>query len=844
VAALLANAGYGATAPPMETPIPAADMAWLEHVESLLGADADPSVRSPEHLQPCVGGMAGGVYPCSNVDLVEFMPHSMFGTDAGDSVKTNSLWGWTDSLTGHEYVLLGLNNGTAFIDITDPENPVYVGKLPSHNGIVSTWRDVREHANHAYIVVDNGGAHGMQVFDLTALRDVAVPPVTFAETAHYNLVSNVHTISISKETGYAYLVGSNTCHGGLHIVNLASPASPQFVACYDDLGYVHENQCFIYHGPDTAYTGHEICLAARGSAHNLDVIDVTNHASPVRLDSFHYNTAGYSHQAWFTEDHRYILLNDELDESGQGHGTRTWIFDALDLDDLVPAGPGYHSHATAAIDHNLYVRGSFVFESNYRAGLRVLQLTDLDNAVLTEIGYFDLYPESDAASFNGAWNNYPFFASGVIPVSHIEQGLFLLRPTNLCADPAAPLDLTAGAGPADHQIDLAWAGTGTPGATYSVERALGGCSGSFAPLVSNLSSAAYSDTTASGLVIYGYRVREHDPTGLCRSAASACVEATATGSCTTAPAFGGIVQATDAGTATCSIELDWNPATPYCGGPVSYSIYRGAAATFVPAAANRIAEGITGTTFADTTAPPGALSHYVVRAVDTASALEEPNLVRRSATATGPPSDGTFTSGAEIGDPDLDTGDALIRSPEHAGWHITSDRAHTPSLRSFWSTAANNMCVTLEGSFVLSAGESSSLSFWTGWDVEPGWDGGVVDLSTNGGATWTRLTPEGGYPATITNGGSLCGIAIGSGAFTGYGQLDWVQKTIDLSAYAGTAVRLRWLYRTDTTLLGQGWYVDDIALTHSQVPGVCVTNVLFSEDFESGTFGDWTDVVP
>ncbi len=834
------------------------DAEILAQVESALRASAATATPlAPEHLQACTGGMAAGIYPCSNVDLVEFMSHTLFGTDSSDSVKTNSLWGWTDPLTGHEWVLLGLNNGTAFIDITDPEAPLYAGKLPSHNGIVSTWRDVREYQNYAYIVVDNGGAHGMQVFDLTQLRGVTTPPATFDETAHYAGVTNTHTISITRETGYAYLVGSNTCSTGLHIVSLANPASPQFVACYDDGGYIHENQCFVYHGPDTTYSGHEICLAARGSAHNLDILDVTNHASPVRLDSLHYNTTGYSHQAWFTDDHRYILLNDELDEQQGGSSTRTHIFDALDLDNLVKAGAnGYFTHSTPAIDHNLYVRANFVFESNYTAGLRILALTDLSQAQLTEVGFFDLFPAHDNDVFDGTWNNYPFFASGNIPASHISQGLFILRPTNLCTMPAAPTGFSAVAnGP--NRIDLDWTGSGAVGATFRVQRALGGCGGAFETIATGLTSPSYDDLLASGVVTYGYRVQERDATGICSSETSACVEASTTGDCTAPPAFAGIASAVNQGTTACAVNLAWPASTVYCGGPATYSVYRGATDNFVPSASNRIAEGLSGLAYSDTGAPSLTPSYYVVRAVDAASSTEDSNIVHLGATASGPSQDGTFGSGAEIGDPTLDTiagpteteadggaGGAL--APEHAGWHLSTAQAHAGT-RSFFSTSSSSLCVSLEaGPLTLTATEPThDLTFWTGWDIEPTWDGGIVEISTNGGASWTRLTPAGGYPNVITNSGNACAaMPPGTPAFSSAAQLTWQQKSIDLAAYAGQTVKLAWRYGSDSAVNEEGWYVDDLALTHTQVPGACTSNLIFADGFASGDFAAWSAVFP
>jgi len=867
VVCLLALAS--ATASPSLAVSPAdADAEALARLESALESAAAASTpMAPEHLQACVGGLAAGVYPCSNIDLLEFIPHATFGT-AATSVKTNSLWGWTDPVTGHEWVLLGLNNGTAFVDITNPEAPVYAGKLMTHNGTSNTWRDVRIYQNHAYIVSEQVG-HGMQVFDLTQLRDVVSPPVIFGETEHYDKVSNTHTISINEATGYAYLVGTTgtggnpnvvTCGGNMHVVSLANPVSPQFVGCYNDGGYVHENQCFVYHGPDLdcdpvapgaqACAGREICLAARGSAHRLDILDVTNHAAPVRLSSLQYNTSGFSHQAWFTEDHRYILLNDELDEQNQGNPTRTYVFDALNLNAVVPSGGnGYFDHATPAIDHNLYVRGNFVFQSNYQAGLRILALSNLAQSQLTEVGFFDVYPANNDSDFDGTWNHYPFFASGVIPVSHISQGLYLVRPTNLCTNAPAPAGLTATPN-GDHRIDLDWTGSGAAGNRFTVERALGGCGGTFAPLASGLETPSYDDLTASGVVTYGYRIRESDQAGLCNSAPSTCVEATTTGSCTAAPVFAGLTSATNDAQSTCGITLVWEtPATPHCGGPPAYAVYRGATDTFVPSPSNRIVQGVPGGTFHDSAPPPGALAFYVVRATDGANGSEEANIVRRSTTPTGSPVDGTFVSGAEVGDPALETLAPVatedVGNVEHAGWHFSSARRHAGT-RSFFSTSSSALCVSLQTTqLTLTAGQASQLTFWTGWDTQAGFDGGIVEVSTDGGASWGQLTPAGGYPNAITQNGNACAaLPSGTPAFSSSSQLTWQQKTVDLSPYAGQTLRLSWRYGSDSGVNNEGWYVDDIAVTHVQIPGSCSLVPLLADGFESGGLAAWFAASP
>jgi hypothetical protein len=168
-------------------------------------------------------------------------------------------------------------------------------------------------------------------------------------------------------------------------------------------------------------------------------VDVTNKTTPAQLSRTGYIGSDYTHQGWITEDHAYFLLDDEGDETGFGHNTRTYIWDLADLDN--PLLIDNYTASTAAIDHNLYIKGNYAFEANYRAGLRILDIHDIANGNLFEEAYFDIYPGSDSASFNGAWSNYPYFDSGVIVVSGIEQGLYVLQPTTLPGVCTSPSDI-------------------------------------------------------------------------------------------------------------------------------------------------------------------------------------------------------------------------------------------------------------------------------------------------------------------------------------------------------------------------------------------------------------------
>jgi choice-of-anchor B domain-containing protein len=379
----------------------------------------------------CEGGKAKA-FECKDADLVAFLPKSAIGAKRGTLL--NDIWGWTDSTTGREFAIVGRTDGTSFVEVTDPANPKYLGDLPMHQGArANIWRDMKVYKNHGFIVADGSGPHGMQVFDLTQLRNVTTPQ-TFRETAHYDRIASAHNIVINPSTGFAYPVGNSmggtTCGGALHMVDIREPSKPTFAGCYADpalgrqrTGYTHDAQCVIYHGPDARYQGREICLTSSETA--VGIADVTDKANPKTLSVAAYPNVAYAHQGWLSDDHRHFYLDDEGDElAGTAPKTRTVVFDLTDLEDPVVAKEFYGN--TAASDHNLYVKGRYMYQSNYVAGLRVVDLNDPVNPV--EVGYFDTVPFGDnLPGFSGSWSNYPYFKNGVVAVTSMREGLFLVR---------------------------------------------------------------------------------------------------------------------------------------------------------------------------------------------------------------------------------------------------------------------------------------------------------------------------------------------------------------------------------------------------------------------------------
>ncbi len=230
-------------------------------------------------------------------------------------------------------------------------------------------------------------------------------------------------------------MGGETCGGGLHMIDINDPLRPVFIGCFQDTstghagtGYTHDAMCIMYRGPDPEHAGKEICFGANETA--LSIADLYDNANPVALYSTSHPNVAYAHQGWITEDYRYFYLGDELDE-GQANrgqtpemeGSRTLIWDVSNLDD--PILIKEHFGETFTTDHNLYIKGDLMYQSNYTSGLRILNISDPESPV--EVGFLDTVPSSESVAMQGSWSNYPFFESGTIVVTSRREGVFFVR---------------------------------------------------------------------------------------------------------------------------------------------------------------------------------------------------------------------------------------------------------------------------------------------------------------------------------------------------------------------------------------------------------------------------------
>lgn len=385
-----------------------------------------------------IGGASGagsggnGPFAKSRIQLLSRLPLEDLGSFGASNVLGNDVWGWTESESGREFAIMGLTNGTAFVEVTDPTAPTYLGTLKTTPGTGNrAWRDMKVYNEQAYIVSDSNGAHGVQVFDLTQLLDASVSdpadPHYFSSVGVYDGVNSAHNIAINEDSGYAYVVGSNQASGGLHVLDLhggAAGTMPSFVGNFSADGYTHDAQIVNYIGPDSTYSGKEV--AFNSNEDTLTIVDVTDKSNMTQISRTGYSGAEYSHQGWLSEDHQYFFMDDELDERNSDTliPTRTRVWDVSDLDN--PEYLGFHEGEASTIDHNLYVKGDMIFQANYTSGLRVLKINDAATIDLEEWGFFDTYAADDNVTFNGAWSVFPYFESGTVLVSDRQGGLFML----------------------------------------------------------------------------------------------------------------------------------------------------------------------------------------------------------------------------------------------------------------------------------------------------------------------------------------------------------------------------------------------------------------------------------
>ena len=307
--------------------------------------------------------------------------------DEYPSVGYNDCWGYIGP-DGREYALLGVQNGTSIVDITDAPSSTYeVAFIPS---AASLWKDIKTYRTYAYAVNESGG--GLQIIDLADLPNSA----TLAGT--YNGFTTSHNIYIDTAAAILYAEGTSG-NQSVRVISLADPLNPVQLStfgieCHD-----------IYARDNVAYV-------AEGSSGSIGIYDVSNPSSPALIHRHNIPSPGYVHNVWLSDDGQYMITTEET----TFETVKYW--DISDLGGVVLTSeylspPGF-------IAHNAFIKGNFAYISHYDAGVRVLDVSD--PSMIHEVGYYDTY----AGSGLGCWGTFPYFQSGKIIGSDVETGLWVL----------------------------------------------------------------------------------------------------------------------------------------------------------------------------------------------------------------------------------------------------------------------------------------------------------------------------------------------------------------------------------------------------------------------------------
>lgn len=167
-------------------------------------------------------------------------------------------------------------------------------------------------------------------------------------------------------------------------------------------------------------------------------------------------------------------------------------------------------------------------------------------------------------------------------------------------------------------------------------------------------------------------------------------------------------------------------------------------------------------------------------------------------------------------------GDIIIEFNGSTSVRVVDNKAYSGKYQ-WYSHRGDDSNTRLTHAFDLTAVESATLQYWTWYDIETDWDYGYVEISTDGGETWTILqTP---HSATSNPSGN----AYGPG-YTGSsgGTPAWIEEKLDISTYAGQEVLIRFEYVTDDAVNRPGWTIDDVS----------IPEIGFYDDMESGP-GEW-----
>ena len=327
---------------------------------------------------------------------------SLIGSYDWPTTEGSDIWGWVDPVNGGEYALVGLNDGFACVDVSNPSNPVQKFYISDIN---STWRDVKTWGNYAYITTEaNAGLLIVDLTDMTGSTYLHVSNFTNPTNGNSVEFTAAHNLFID-ENGICYIFGASSSNGGnpsdgaIFLDVGANPTAPHYLGEWDD-NYIHDG---MVRG-DTMYAG---CIYAG----ELFIVDVSDKNNPSTIGT-HSTPNAFTHNAWVSDDGNYVFTTDEKSDAYIGS------YDISDMNNIQEIDRIQSNPESNSIPHNTHVDGDFLITSWYRDGTTVHDISNPHN--LVQVAFYDSYSGS-GDGFDGCWGTYPFLPSGNIISSEINS---------------------------------------------------------------------------------------------------------------------------------------------------------------------------------------------------------------------------------------------------------------------------------------------------------------------------------------------------------------------------------------------------------------------------------------
>ena len=327
---------------------------------------------------------------------------SLVGSFDWPTTEGSDIWGWVNPVDGSEYALVGLNDGFACVDVSNPTNPVQEFYISDIN---STWRDVKTWGNYAYITTEaNAGLLIVDLTDMTGGTYWHVSNFTHPTNGSSVEFTAAHNLFID-ENGICYIFGASSATGGspsdgaIFLDVAANATAPVYLGEWDD-EYIHDG---MVRG-DTMYAG---CIYAG----ELFIVDVSDKNNPSTLGT-HSTPNAFTHNAWISDDGDFVFTTDEKSDAFLAAYDISNINNIQEVD-RIQSNPGELS-----IPHNTHVDGNFLITSYYRDGTTVHDITHPNNMI--QVAHYDSYSGA-GNGFDGCWGTYPFLPSGLIISSELNS---------------------------------------------------------------------------------------------------------------------------------------------------------------------------------------------------------------------------------------------------------------------------------------------------------------------------------------------------------------------------------------------------------------------------------------